>query len=75
MDVGNELADKHAGEAADEVEGTEARCWRPNDWGLSEFRKDFPVHFTIFEGAAGEDCMSKVSPTRKTKKRDNNNEE
>ena len=26
MDVGNELADKHAGEGADEEEGTEAWC-------------------------------------------------
>ena len=70
MDVGNVLADKHAGEGADEEEGTEAWCWRPNDWGFSELRQDFPVHFTtgkttarsIFDGAAGEDFVMRVVP-------------
>ena len=45
-DVGNELADRCAGEGADADD--EAAClgrWRPADWGFHDFRRDFPQHF------------------------------
>ena len=44
MDVGNDLADKHAGEAA-ENDAVNQTKWRPRDWGFAEFRKDYPGHF------------------------------
>ena len=33
-DVGNELADKHAGEGAEDGEAIDARSWQPSDWGF-----------------------------------------
>ena len=81
-DIGNEMADKHAGEAADEEGENEVR-WRPRDWGFSEFGKDFPVHFMAGKTAAkmifeGED-ISMDAPNRRQRLRDNkrknNNEE
>ncbi len=43
-DIGNDLADKHAGEAAEDKRDSEAR-WRPTDWGFTEFRRDHPIRF------------------------------
>ncbi len=55
-DHGNELADRHAGEAAEVKHDNDTR-WRPTDWGFSECRRDHPVHIasdkpiarTVFE--------------------------
>ena len=44
-DLGNDTADKHAGEAADETIENDTR-WRPCDWGFFEFRRDYLIHFT-----------------------------
>ena len=63
MDVGNDLADKHAGEAA-ENDAVNQTKWRPRDWGFAEFRKDFPGHF------AGNKTTAKTSLTGKEKARE-----
>ena len=81
-DIGNDLADKHAGEAADEKGENEIR-WRPNDWGFSEFRRDYPGHFAmgktaakmIFAGAGIQEDEPVSAPKHKGSKRKKNKEE
>ena len=43
--VGNELADKLAGEGADEKIDEVGSRWRPRDWGFSAFRRNNPKSF------------------------------
>jgi ribonuclease HI len=43
--VGNEEADKHAGDGAEVKDDTRERHRRPSDWGFHEFRRDFPHRF------------------------------
>ena len=81
-DIGNDLADRHAGEAADEDNENEVR-WRPNDWRFSEFRKDYPAHFAagkttamLIFGGAGTRVAEPIRPHRHNEnKRKNNKEE
>ncbi len=44
-DVGHALADRLAGEGAEEEIDTDLWRWRPRDWGYSEFRRDNPSSF------------------------------
>ena len=71
-DIGNDLADKHTGEAAEDNIDSETR-WRPTDWGFTEFRRNHPIHFSsgkttaksVFEGAG----LAEDAPTRKKTRR------
>ena len=70
------------GEAADEDCVNELR-WRPNDWGFSEFRWDYPAHFAagkttamlIFGGADTRVAEPKRSQRHDENKRKNTREE
>ncbi len=44
-DVGHELADRLAGEGAEECVDTDLWRWRPRVWGYCEFRRNTPRQF------------------------------
>ncbi len=44
-DVGSELAYRQAAEGAQEDEDACMGRWRPTDWVLEEFRRDYPHRF------------------------------
>ncbi len=76
QDFGNDLADKHAGEAAEDKQDSETR-WRPTDWGFTELRREHPIHFAsgkttaraVFENAGMVEDVIMRKKHRKGKKR------
>ncbi len=52
-DVGNEMADKLAGEGAEDGDAINLTQWRPRDCGFLEIRRNHPIHFT----AENVDCL------------------